>query len=462
MNYVGDSPVRLLIVDDQHDVIAALKLMLKGEGYAVSACHSPAEAIALARSTNFDVALIDLNYTEDTTSGSEGLRLLGELHKINRNLPVVVMTAWSSVSVAVEAMRIGAGDFVEKPWENQRLLSILRNQVALGRSRRREERLKAENAVLRGDPGTHFIAESKPMQPVLHLVERVAPSAANVLITGEHGTGKSMLARLIHRLSERSEQPLVTVNMGGLADSVFESEMFGHVKGAFTDAHSDRVGRFEMADRGTLFLDEIADIPLLQQAKLLRVLEEGEFERVGSSLTQQVNVRIISATNANLKELTGDGCFRQDLLFRLNTVEINLPPVRDRDEDIEPLAQMFLNQSRLRYGSGPFGFTGPAIEALKAHTWPGNVRELGHVVERAVLMCSQDKIGRQDLHLEVTATPLQSLESMPLDEAERILIKAALKRTGNNIMEAARELGLSRSAMYRRLEKYGLKDNDVE
>ncbi|MBT8070212.1 MAG: sigma-54 dependent transcriptional regulator, partial [Gammaproteobacteria bacterium] len=376
--------------------------------------------------------------------------------------PVVVMTAWSSVGVAVEAMRIGAGDFVEKPWENQRLLSVLRNQIALGKSRRNEERLKAENALLRGDPGSHFIAESSAMQPVLQLVERVAPSAANVMITGEHGTGKSMLARLIHRLSERCKQPLVTVNMGGLADSVFESEMFGHVKGAFTDAHSDRLGRFEMADQGTLFLDEIADIPVVQQAKLLRVLEEGEFERVGSSLTQQADVRIISATNAELRKLTGQGRFRQDLLFRLNTVEINLPPLRDRKDDIEPLARMFLCQSRIRYGSECSGFTSSAKIALEAHDWPGNVRELGHVVERAVLMTQDKEIDRPDLLLDNVSAPAQSLESMPLDEAERLLVKAALQRNDHNVVQAARELGLSRSAMYRRLEKHGLKGDVTE
>ena len=262
---------RILVADDHPDVIAALQLLFKGENYEVSSGNRPAEALALARSTDFDVALIDLNYSEDTTSGSEGLRLLQQLRDINPDLPVIVMTAWSSVAVAVQAMHEGAGDFVEKPWDNQRLLSIVRNQVALGEARRNERRLTAENAVLRGQE-PEFIAKSPAMQPVMKLIERVAPSDASVLITGEHGTGKSLIARYLHRLSDRAAKPLVTVNVGGLAEAVFESEMFGHIKGAFTDAREDRIGRFEMADEGTLFLDEIANIPLAQQAKLLRVL----------------------------------------------------------------------------------------------------------------------------------------------------------------------------------------------
>lgn len=450
-----DTAPALLVVDDQRDVIAALRLLFKSEGCDVTSAASPQEAIQLIKERGFDAALIDLNYTEDTTSGREGLRLLADIGKLDSDLPVVVMTAWSSVSVAVEAMQNGAGDFVEKPWDNQRLLSIVRNQVALGRSRRSEKRLAAENEVLRGDE-SEFIAGSPAMQPVLQLIERVAPSGANVLVTGEHGTGKSLIARRIHQASDRAAQPLVTVNMGGLADSVFESEMFGHVKGAFTDARSDRVGRFEMADGGTLFLDEIANIPLVQQAKLLRVLEEGEFERLGSSRTQRTDIRVISATNANLKKLIEDDQFRQDLLFRLNTVEITMPPLRARVDDIEPLAEMFLQKSRSRYGTAPGGFTPSALQALKGHQWPGNIRELGHVVERAMLMASGDSIDRQDLHLDAAEATTGGLEAMPLEQAERLLIQAALDRT-SNMLEAAAELGLSRSAMYRRLEKYGLR-----
>ncbi len=450
---------RILVADDHPDVIAALQLLFKTENYEVSASNSPKEALELAGSTEFSAALIDLNYSEDTTSGREGLRLLQQLHEINPDLPVIVMTAWSSVSVAVEAMHEGAGDFVEKPWDNQRLLSIVRNQLALGEARRREKRLAAENAILRGDD-PDFIALSPAMQPVIKLIQRVAPSDVSVLITGEHGTGKSLIARHLHRLSHRAEQPLVTVNVGGLADTVFESEMFGHIKGAFTDARDDRVGRFEMADGGTLFLDEIANIPLAQQAKLLRVLEDGELERVGSSRTQSVDVRVISATNAMLVEAANAGAFRQDLLFRLNTVEINLPPLRRRSEDIEPLSAMFLAQSKKRYGNGPSVFSDDALAALKRHRWPGNVRELRHVVERAFLLATGDSIHSEDLQLGAAASEADDLESLPLEAAEKRLIEAALKRNDNNVLDAARELGLSRSAMYRRLEKHGLSPTD--
>lgn len=453
---------RILVVDDHADVIAALNLLFKGEGYRVTGCASPAEALEQAGSVTFDVALIDLNYAEDTTSGREGIRLLGDLLDIDPDLPVVVMTAWSSVAVAVESMRDGAGDFIEKPWDNQRLLSIVRNQIALGRSRRAEKRLAAENALLRRDGDTEIIARSPAMLRVTDMVRRIAPSVANVLLTGEHGTGKSLLARQIHALSERAEQALITVNVGGLAAAVFESEMFGHVKGAFTDAHQERVGRFEMADGGTLFLDEIANIPLPQQAKLLRVLEDGQFERVGSSRTQDVDVRVISATNAGPEKLGDETLFRQDLLFRLNTVEISLPALRNRVHDIEPLAELFLERSSRRYGNAPGGFTAAAMDALRAHSWPGNVRELAHVVERAVLMSPGPRIEPPDLHLAPVTEQASGYEALPLEQAERRLIEAAIARARGNIIEAADRLGLSRSAMYRRIDKHGLKGNDPD
>ena len=325
MNPANPSPPRILIADDQEDVLEALRLLLKGEGFRTVSVNSPAAALTAARGEEFDAALIDLNYARDTTSGAEGLALLAQLREQDASLPVVVMTAWANIELAVEAMQQGARDFIQKPWDNLRLLAILRTQVELARALRRERRLEAENELLRQPHGPTMIAESPAMRRVVELIQRLGPSEANVLITGENGTGKGVAARALHALSPRADKPLVTVNIGGLSEGVFESELFGHVKGAFTDAKTDRVGRFELADHGTLFLDEIANLTLNQQARLLRVLESGEFERVGSSRTLRADVRLISATNADLESEVARGRFRQDLLFRLNTVPLHLP-----------------------------------------------------------------------------------------------------------------------------------------
>jgi len=449
---------RLLVADDNADVQLSLQLLLKPAGYFVEAATSPAAALAAAESSDLDVALIDLNYTRDTTSGAEGLDLLARLQALDATLPVVVMTAWGSIEVAVEAMRRGARDFVEKPWSNERLVAILRTQVELSRALRRGRRLEAENRVLRGEgSGPDLIASSPAMGPVLDLIHRVSPSDANVLITGEHGTGKEVVARAIHARSLRSDHPLVTVNVGGLSERVFASELFGHVKGAFTDASSSRVGRFEMAHGGTLFLDEIANVPLAQQAKLLRVLETGELESVGSSRTRVVDVRILSATNASLGAEVAAGAFREDLLFRLNTVEIRLPPLRDRPEDIPLLAMHFLGRFQRRYRKEIAGFDGTATEALRTHRWPGNVRELAHVVERAVLMATGPEVRVADLGLAPAGgKEARLVEEMSLEDVERLLIQKALKRHEGNVSRAADALGLSRSALYRRLGKHGL------
>ena len=448
---------RVLIADDQREVREALRLLLKGEGYDTEAAASPAEVIQAVTTRELDAVLMDLNYTRDTTSGQEGLDLLSRLRALDESLPVIVITAWASVSLAVEVMRQGARDFVEKPWDNTRLLSILRTQVELGRALRRGERLEAENELLRQEAPPSLVAQAPEMRPVLELIERVGPSDANVLITGEAGTGKGVVARALHAVSPRAGRPLVTVNTGGLSESLFESELFGHVRGAFTDAKADRVGRFELADGGTLFLDEIANITLGQQAKLLRVLETGEFERVGSSRTRRANVRILSATNASLREEVAAGRFRQDLLFRLNTVEIPLPPLRARRADVVPLAEQFLAEHVRRYRKPLRGFDEGALAALLAHPWPGNVRELSHAVERGVLMATGDRVKARDLGLQPASAPGGSaLEDMPLEEVERVLIQKALARYGGNVSQAAHALGLSRSALYRRLEKHGL------
>jgi DNA-binding NtrC family response regulator len=453
---------RILIADDQADVLAALSLLLKGERFQIESASSPAGVLKSIDGQEFDVVLIDLNYARDTTSGSEGLDLLSKIHALDPSLPVVVMTAWGSVDLAVEAMRRGARDFIQKPWDNARLLAVLRTQVELAQALRRGSRLEAENIALRDSAAEgdipQIVAESPAMKAALKLVERIGPADANVLIMGENGTGKEVITRLLHSISSRRSKPLISVNAGALAEGVFESELFGHVRGAYTDAKSDRVGRFELADGGTLFLDEIGNVPLNLQTKLLRVIETGEFERVGSSKTQKINVRLLSATNADLHAEVAQGRFRQDLLFRLNTVEIRLPPLRDRLEDIPVLAEHFLKIHRERYRRPILGFTPEAFDALRHHLWPGNVRELDHVIERAVLMSTGNVVTAFDLALEGTPDARLSarLEEMSLEDAERLLIKKALARFEGNANRAAEALGLSRSALYRRLQKYGL------
>jgi DNA-binding NtrC family response regulator len=446
---------RILVADDQADVLEALRLLLKGEGYQIETVKSPAAVIKALEARDYSLVLIDLNYTRDTTSGQEGLDLLNKIQNIDSSLPVVVMTAWASVDVAVEAMRRGARDFITKPWENPRLIAIVRNQIDLGNAVRAYHRLEQENQLLRGKGGPNLIAQSAAMRPVLEIVSRVGPSDANVLLTGENGTGKGVIAQALHAVSARAAQPFISVNMGGLPEGVFESELFGHVRGAFTDAKSDRAGRFELADSGTLFMDEICNIPLSQQAKILRTLETGEYERVGSSRTYHVNVRLISATNADVAAEVAAGKFRQDLLFRLNTISIHLPPLRERREDIPLLAQHFLKQHVERYRKAITGFDAGALEAMQNHAWPGNVRELDHAVERGVLMSTGKVVRSADLGLSA-GQAVTRVEDMSLEEVEAHLIKKTLARCDGNARRAAEELGLSRSAFYRRLEKYGL------
>jgi DNA-binding NtrC family response regulator len=455
----AESPCKLLIADDQPHILEALRLLLKPEGYQLEMVRMPALVLEALAHESFDGVLVDLNYTRDTTSGQEGLDLVARIKEIDAQLPVVVMTAWGNIDLAVEAMRRGAGDFIQKPWENARLLSILRTQMELHRSQKRTEWLEAENRILRaGAPD--FIASATAMRIVLETMARVGPSDANVLITGEHGTGKEIVAQTLHRLSLRAERTLVAVNTGALPEGTFESELFGHVKGAFTDAHADRIGRFELASGGTLFLDEIANIPVRQQAKLLRVLETGELERVGSSKTQKVNVRMLSATNADLRTECAAGRFREDLLFRLNTVEINLPPLRERREDIPALAAHFLARYAARYRRPIQGLEPAALQMMMHYGWPGNVRELDHTIERAVLMARSERIEAADLGLNgglnAQRGSAQSMDEMSLEAVEAILIRKALARANGNVSHAADALGLSRGALYRRIEKYGL------
>ena len=458
-------PSRILVADDQSAVREALRLLFATKGYQVGMADSPVKVLEAIAHEEYALLFIDLNYTRDTTSGQEGLNLLAEITKLDGGLPIVVMTAWATIELAVEAMRRGARDFIQKPWSNDRVMAIARTQLELAAATRQNQRLESENDFLRRESQgmgaatarvESLIAASAPMQSVLEVVHRVGPSEANILITGENGTGKGLVARALHAASNRSNRSLITVNIGGLSENLFESELFGHVKGAFTDAKSDRIGRFELADGGTLFLDEIGNLSLVQQAKLLRAVETGEFERVGSSRTRRADVRLLSATNADMSSDVEVGRFRRDLFFRLNTVELRLPPLRERVEDIPLLARHFLTKHAIRYRKHLDGFDEEAQRALLEHLWPGNVRELDHAVERAVLMATGNVIRAANIGLKSLASDSAiRLENVSLEEVERYLVKKALARYGGNAREAAEALGMSRATFYRRLQEYG-------
>jgi DNA-binding NtrC family response regulator len=455
------TPLRILIADDQQDIIDALRLLLLDEGYEVTPARSPAEALERLEATDFDLAILDLNYTRDTTSGQEGFDLIERIRSLDPTLPVLVMTAWSSVAGAVEAMRRGARDYIEKPWDDDKLLAAVRTQIELRRALRRNQRLQEANARLQRGATPPFVGSAPSIVEIRQTIERIAASDASVLITGEHGTGKEVVAAWVHAHGDRRGKPLVTMNAGGLAEGIAESELFGHVKGAFTDARVDRIGCFEMADEGTLFLDEIANMPMRLQAKLLRVLQTGEMARVGSSRVRYVNVRIISATNADLHAEIAAGRFREDLLYRLNTVVIHLPPLRERRGDIQALAAHFLAIYATRYRKAIAGFDSDAAAMLQAHDWPGNVRELAHSIERAVLMADPAALSIASRHLSLrsrTAADAAPVADLSLEEAERVFIEKVLARHSGDVRLAAEQLGMSRSALYRRLQQYGVRE----
>ncbi len=453
----------ILIADDDSQIITALKLLLKAENYQVTTVNSPDELLRVLERRYFSVTLIDLNYQKDTTSGQEGLQLIANIKAIDEQLPIVVMTGYSSVDIAVEEMKLGASDFVQKPWGNDRLLAILATQVRIRAMAQKGVKLEQENALLRSEISSNqsnIIAQSQPMQQVLAQIKKLGLSEMSILLTGENGCGKSMLADYVHQCSMRKSNTFMSVNMGAISESLFESEMFGHVKGAFTDAKENRIGRFELAENGTIFLDEIANISLAQQAKLLRVLEERQFEKVGSSQTQQVDVRLISATNAELSELIEQGKFRQDLLYRLNTVEIRIPALRERRADIMPLVEYFLKTFGDKYRLSSLGIDPDASKALIAYDWPGNIRELSHMIERAIFLSQDGMITIADLGLKPQSTNQAKynfdIESESLDNIEKHIIVKRLQRFNNNCNETAESLGLSRSSYYRRLEKHNL------
>lgn len=453
---------RILIVDDDDGVLAALSLLFKVEGYDSVTAHSPSEVIKELSRAHYDLLLADMNYTRHTTSGTEGIDLIAKVRELNQEMPIVVMTSWGSVEIAVQALHTGAADFIEKPWDNKRLISVISNQLKLSDVRHKSLRLKAENDLLRDelDTNSSLISISPVMQKLMSSLARVAISDANILLTGENGTGKSLIAHHIHQLSNRCTESLISVNMGAISESLFESEMFGHVKGSFTDAREDRIGRFELADSGTLFLDEVANTPLTQQAKLLRVLEDRRFEKLGSSRTIDVDVRLICATNADLTALAETNHFRTDLLYRINTLTFEIPPLRQRVPDIMPLAESFLARYAQKYGRPVPIITPEAARALMRHHWPGNVRELDHTIERAFLLHHGDHITDLDLGIaqdhSTTTLNLSQSKDATLDDIEREIIKDRLELWQGNANAAAESLGLTKSAFYRRLKKFSL------
>jgi DNA-binding NtrC family response regulator len=451
----------ILVVDDQADLRLSARLVLNNYQYDVVEASSPVEALELlTQDQRIDLVLLDMNYSSDTTSGAEGLWFLKKLQSLNVNLPVVTMTAWASIELAVEAMQLGARDFIEKPWKNQRLIQIIKQQLELNDLK--VENLKLKQQQKDKEPSENLVWHSPAMVDVMNKITRLARSDATILLTGENGTGKSSIAQYIHQHSSRADKAFISVNMGAIPESLFESEMFGHNKGAFTDAKEQRIGRFELADGGTLFLDEIGNIPLSQQGKLLRVLEDGYFEKVGASRSQKADVRLICATNADLGKLIEQGLFRADLYFRINTLQANIPPLIQRQDDILPLANQFLSFFANKYSCGKLQLSDSAIKRLKQYAWPGNVRELGHIIERAVLLADHSLLNESDIDfgsistLSQVSSPQESTEQqiIPLQEAERKLVQKALEYYDGNVQDAAKALGINDSALYRRIDKF--------
>jgi len=464
---MSNKTTNILVIDDRSDIRLSLALLLEDNGYKVLEADNPQVAQMMLKKHDVSLALLDMNFTLDTTSGEEGLAFLTWLQNSNIQLPIIAMTAWSNVDLVVKAMKLGVSDFIEKPWKNRQLLHIIEQQLALTGLQQQNAKLKQQldskpEAVL------SYQWRSSCMTNLLKQIETVANTDVSILLTGENGTGKSEFARFIHHHSMRKSESLISVNMGAIAENLFESEMFGHRKGAFTDAKEARIGRFELAENGSLFLDEIANIPLSQQAKLLRVLESGEFEVLGSSQTNQSNIRLISATNGKIAQLIDDDLFREDLYYRLNTLEFNLPNLAERRDDIVPLAQFFIAKFTSKYKLHECHLVPEAQQALLAYHWPGNIRELSHLIERAVLLCQEGEITVNDLPLRTAENTKntavksfddgqQQLPFMTLEKAEISLIKQALVNANNNIPQAASLLGLTKSSMYRRIEKHNIK-----
>jgi len=449
---LNQSKATILIADDDEDIRLALALLLTAENYQIIEADCAKDAIIKAARHQPDLILLDMNFSRDTTSGQEGLDILSQLK--SHNIPVILITAWGSVELAVKGLKQGASDFIEKPWNKIKLLNSIEQQLSFSRIK---DEHQGYRQLLAEAENKAWVCHSASMLAIEQLVKQIAPTDANVLILGENGTGKSLLAERIHQLSSRQSSPFICLNMAAIPEALFESELFGHQKGAFTDAKQNRVGRFQLADQGSLFFDEIGSLPLSLQPKLLRVLETGQYEILGSSHTQKTDVRLISATNADLSQLVAEKAFRQDLLYRLNTLVITIPPLRERLEDIAPLAINFIRKFSTKYHKSTLTLSQDAVEKLKQHSWPGNIRELSHTLERAVLLAINNEITAQQLLLDITDVSPTTIALQPLEQAEKQLIEKAMSVTSGQVLEAAKLLDISRNALYRRLEKFGIK-----
>jgi DNA-binding NtrC family response regulator len=453
---------KILIVDDNEDLLKAAKMYLKRHFAQVDTEKNPDAIPALMNNEDYDVILLDMNFTKDVSSGSEGYYWLERILKIDPSSVVVLITAYGDVQMAVKAIKAGATDFVLKPWENEKLLATLYSAMRLRETKDEVEHLRIKNQEINqalNDRFSEIIGTSPAMQKIFQTIERVAKTDANVLILGENGTGKELLARAIHKNSARQSQNFASVDLGSITETLFESELFGHKKGAFTDAKEDRAGRFELANNGTLFLDEIGNLSMPLQAKLLTVLQNRKVSRVGSNKDTPIDIRLICATNMPLYDMVKENRFRQDLLYRINTIEIEIPPLRDRFEDIPLLANHFLKHYSVKYEKSVARISDGAMTRMHKHNWPGNIRELQHAIERAVILCNGSILQPEDFNFSAPSGKEDgqlSLEQYNLEEVEKLLIRKVLKKYNGNITQAASELGLTRSSLYRRLEKYGL------
>lgn len=453
---------KILIVDDNEDLLKAARIHLKRHFAQVDTEKNPEALPSLMANEDYDVILLDMNFTKDVSSGSEGYYWLEKILELDPSAVVVLITAYGDVQMAVRAIKAGATDFVLKPWENEKLLATIYSAMRLRETRDEVQNLKIKNQEINqalNERYSEIIGQSATMRRIFQTIDRVAHTDANVLILGENGTGKELIARAIHRNSSRKQESFVTVDLGSITETLFESELFGHKKGAFTDAKEDRAGRFELANGGTLFLDEIGNLSMPLQAKLLTVIQNRRVSRVGSNKETPVDIRLICATNMPLYEMVKENRFRQDLLYRINTIEIEVPPLRERIEDIPVLANHFLKHYNARYEKSISKISDAALTRMHKHTWPGNIRELQHAIERAVILSNGNVLQPEDFNLSPVAGKEDghlNLDAYNLEEVEKLLIRKVLKKYNGNITQAASELGLTRSSLYRRLEKHGL------